>query len=186
VQDHTGLGRHLAHRHAPLLRRRLHQHLARGRAGLAEHGEVIAHAAAAPVGLIPRDGIGVARGIGGRLLDLDRVQVRVELVGHDHGHGGERALAHLGHGVDDGDDAVAVDADPLIGREDARALRAGPARADRRLEADDERTGGGEPAREQRAAREVDGRHHAPPFLGAGGAPARSAAARWMAARMRR
>jgi hypothetical protein len=123
VDDLVEIGVHLAERHAPLVGARLHQHLAGGRARLAEHLDVVAHAAAPAVALGARDRVGVELGIGRSLVDADLVEIGVELVGDDRRHRRERALAHLDHGVDDGHEAVAVYRNPLVGGQGAR-LRA--------------------------------------------------------------
>ena len=179
MDDHAGLGRHLVDGDAPLLGRRLAEHLARGGAGLPQGLEMVADAAAPAVGLLAGDGVRVEGRVGRRGLDPDAVPVGVELVRDDHGHRGHRALAHLGDRVDDGHDAVAIDAEPLVGREDARALGVRQeAVQERQPEPDDEPGADGEPALEQRAAARTRVRgHHAPPRA--------SVAARWMAARIR-
>ena len=129
VDDHPGLGRHLVEGDAPLLGRRLAEHLARRGAGLPQGLEVIADAAAPAVGLLAGDRVRVEARVGRRGLHPDAVPVGVELVRDDHRHRGHRALTHLGDRVDDGDDAVAIDAEPLVGREDARRPGPRPARA---------------------------------------------------------
>src|SRR5437879_1404701 len=97
----------------------------------------------------------------------------------DHRRRRHRALAHLGHGVRDGDDAVAVDPEPLVGGEDAgrrlRLLRGG---VERQAEADDEAGAERGAALEERATGERDRAIHrvAPGFM---------AAALWIAARIR-
>ena len=125
VDDHARLGRDLVERDAPLLGRRLAEHQARGRAGLPEGLQVIADAAATAVGLLAGDRVAVDLGVGGGGLDPDAVPLGVELVGDDHRHGRHGALTHLGHRVDDRDHAVAVDAEPLVRREDPGALGLG-------------------------------------------------------------
>src|SRR5262249_8728024 len=87
--------------------------LAGGGAGLAPGLEVIPDAPAAPVGLGAGHGIPVDLGVGRRLLDPDAIPVGVELVGDDHRHGRQRALAHLGHRADHGHHAVTVHQRPL-------------------------------------------------------------------------
>ena len=179
VDDGARLGRDLVERDAPFLGRRLAKHEARGRACLPERLQMIAHAAAPAVGLLAGDRVAVDLGVRGRRLDPDTVPLGVELVGDDHRHGRHRALPHLGHRVDDGDDAVAVDAEPLVRREDARSLGLGEDGVEERQpEAHDEPGADGDSALEQLAA--ADERapgHHAPPRA--------SVAARWTAARIR-
>src|SRR2546425_891628 len=135
--------------------------------------DVVTNAAAPAVGLGAGDRVLVERGIGGRLLDLDAVELGVQLIGDDHRRRRQGPLTHLGHRVGDRHDAVAVDPQPLVRREHPRGLADG---ANREREADREPRADHEAALENLAA--TDERlHHAPPFL--------IAAARWMAARMR-
>ena len=182
VDDRIEIGVHLVERHAPLVGAGLHEHLAGGRARLAEHLDVVAHAAAPSVALGARDGVGVELGIGGGLVDTNLVEIGVELVGHDSRHRRERALTHLDHRVDDGHEAVAVYRNPLVGRQGAR-LRAHRVPARRgQVEAHDEARAHREASFNEGAPADPglggpgDG-HYAPPFL--------ICAARWMPARMR-
>ena len=183
VNDRVRLRGHVVERHAPLVGARLHEHLARRRSHLAQHGDVIAHAAAAAIGLAVRYRIRVELGIGGGLVDADLTQIRIELVGHDGRHGRQRSLTHLRDGIDDRDEAVAIDLDPLVGREDAGRLRQrrAPPRH-RQAETHHETRSHREAALDERASADPglgrpQGGHHAPPFL--------ICAARWMPARIR-
>src|SRR5438094_338369 len=137
---------------------------------------LIALAAAAAVRLGLGHGVGVERGVGRSLLDLDLPPVGVELVGHDHRHRGHRPLAHLRDGVGDRHDAVAIDLEPLVGREHARLLGARLA-AQRQLESDHEAGPQGEAALEERPPGQRHRFHRPPPLF--------IAAALWMAARRR-
>ena len=176
MNDDTRLRFQLALRNVPLLRGGLLQHLAGGGAGLAPHLEVVAHAAAAAVGLVAGDGVRVELGVGRRLLDPDLAPVGVELVGDDHRRRGHGALAHLGHRVRDRHDAIAIDLEPLVGREDAgRLLRGG---VQREAEADDEAGAERGAALEERATGDLRvAVHRVPAFF--------IAAALWIAARIR-
>ena len=176
VHDGARLGVDLVDRHAPLVGGGLPEHLPGGGAGLAPGGQVVADAAAAAVGLVAGHRVGVACGIRRRLEDFHLGEIDVELVGDDHRHRCAGALAHLGHGVDDRHLAVAVDAEPLVGREHSR-LRLRVGGAELQAESDDEAGADGGAALEQLAAGEHQSVHDLPPFA--------IAAARWIALRMR-
>src|SRR5207244_361906 len=77
----------------PLLRRRLHGHLARRGAGDAHLVVAFGHRSRTAGELAPEHGVDV-RLAGGRDLDLDLLQVDLELLGHQRGHRGVDALAH--------------------------------------------------------------------------------------------
>ena len=104
VDDLVRLGLTLADGHLPLGRRRLHEHHARRRAGLAERVEEVSNRFRA-VGVL----IAVTR-IANPLFDLDPRPVGVELVGGDHRQRRPDAGAHLGAVRHDVDGAVRIDA----------------------------------------------------------------------------
>ena len=97
---------HLGGRHAPLRRRRLLQHGARGRARPAHRHEPMTQAARA-VGVLVAEAFLVAP----RLRDADPRPIGLELVGHHHGDRGAHALPHLGTVAGHGDGAVLADRD---------------------------------------------------------------------------
>ena len=117
VNDRARLGLDLVDRNPPLVGRGLHEHLPRRGARLTPDLEMIPDTPTAPVGLAAGDGVRVERRVGRRLLDADLGEVGVQLVGDDHRHRGQGTLSHLGHRVDDRDDAVAVDRQPLTWRQ---------------------------------------------------------------------
>jgi len=164
VHDGTRLGLDLLDRHAPLVGGRLLEHLAAGGAGLAPRGEMVTDAAAAAVGLRARHRVAVDLRVGGRLLDLHLREIDVELVGNDHRHRRARALAHLRHGVDDGHLTVAVDAEPLVGRELAGLGRLLGVGAERQAEADDEPGAERGRALQELATGKLEAVHDLPPF----------------------
>jgi hypothetical protein len=132
---------------------------------------VITHAAAAAIGLGVRHRVSVELGIGRGLVDADLAQIRIELVGHDGRHGRQRSLTHLDDGVDDGDEAITIDLDPLVRREDTGRLRQRrvPPRHGQ-AKAHHETGSQRETALDERASADPglgrpQGGHHAPPFL---------------------
>ena len=117
----------LRHRHAPLLRRGLTQHLPRRGTGFTQRVEEQANA----LGTI-RVLVAVHR-VANRLLDGDGVPIRLQFVGDDLGKGGAHPLAHLGTAGGDRHAAIAVNGEEHIGCQGGGAgIRAGDGAQNRR------------------------------------------------------
>ena len=116
-QDALG-GANLARRHLPLLGRGGDEHRPRRRAGVPVLQERIGDRRR-PAGAleVAEHQVGVALRIRRRVLRAHHRPVGVELVGDQRGQAGRVALAHLVVLADDGDDAVAADADEVVRRE---------------------------------------------------------------------
>ena len=96
--------------------------------------QAAAHRGRAAGHLAAQHRVGVQRVVGRGLLQLDLGQVGAQLLGQQHRHRGEGALPHLDLVDDQGDDAVAVDADEGVVRQARRfAGGAGGGLADRLL-----------------------------------------------------
>src|SRR5262249_9519604 len=112
VDDLVVLRLHLAHGHAPLGGGGRLQHAARGGTAAAHGLEEMPRAARA-VGVLVAVALLVARG----LHHAHALPVRLQLVGHDHGHARAHTLSHLGAVTHDGHGAIVAD-----GHEDERIV----------------------------------------------------------------
>ena len=152
--------------HAPLLRRRLLQHVAAGRAELAHDVEMMARAARAVGVLAVLAGRVVLRLVARRLPDRDPVPVGLQLVGENHRDAGAHALAHLGAAAGDGHQAVVRDGDEQVGR-NGHSGALGPDGRDHRarddLRAEYEGAGGAGLLQEVTPADVLYARHVTPP-----------------------
>ena len=122
MNDFAFIGRAGVLGNAPRLRRRLDEHRARGRAGLAQHLPHAAHAVAAGSELLTAEVRVAVFRIGACPLGLDLRPVEVELLGDEHRHRRHHALPHLEHREHDPHGVVGVDLDPDVRLEDAGGL----------------------------------------------------------------
>ena len=156
----------LARVHPPLLRRRLLQHVAPGRAELAHHVEVVAGTARAVRVLTVLAGRVVLGLVARRLPDRHPLPVGLQLVGEDHRDAGAHALPHLGAAAGDGHRAVVRDGDEQVGR-NGHSGALGPDGRDHRarddLRAEDEGAGGAGLLQEVTPADVLYARHVTPP-----------------------
>ncbi len=156
VHDLAGLGRAFGRIDAPLVRGRLDQHGPRGGARLAHHVVRAAHARAAagdPHLTAEEHLVSIARR---GLLDRERRQIGVQLLGHDLRDRRIGALTHL--------DERVVESDPAVGRDPEegrhlRGLRSAGAGHERQTDAEHEAACGDRRAAEEGAPAEIDDRH---------------------------
>jgi hypothetical protein len=169
VEHGAGLGAAGRGLDAPAPRRRGDEHLACRGAGLAERIPGPPHARRSAGPHAPEGRVAVG------LDDAHALPVGLELLGDDHGHGGEDALAHLRLGDPDAHRPLAIDGQPGVGLE-GRLLRGRGARGGRQVHAEPQpgACAGGDA--DEAAAPEL---HHR------GGAHVVLRAARWMARRIR-
>ena len=106
---------HLAGIDAPLLGRRVLQHIAAGCTQLAHDLKVVAGAARAVGVLLVLAGRVELRLVARRLPDLDPLPIGFELIGQDHRDAGAHALTHLGAAARERDRSVVGDADEEVG-----------------------------------------------------------------------
>ena len=114
VADHAPLHRQLAHRHRPLLGRRLQQHQPCGGATTAH---IVLRGAYAPAaaGAHFAPGAGAGMALAGRdHLGAEARPVALQFLGHQLRQAGARALAHFGTGNADHTAVVRLDHDPDI------------------------------------------------------------------------
>ena len=118
MDDHALLGPAVARRHAPLIRRGGDQHVAGGGAGAAQRLPEAANGGRAPRHLGADQGIGIELVVRRCMLELDRGELHLELLGDEHGDGGIGALPHLHLRHDHCHLAAGVDANEGIRSED--------------------------------------------------------------------
>ena len=138
-------------RHAPGVRRRLDQHLARRGAALADVLVRLADAAAAAGRVALPDAVAGEVLAGGRIFGRDLRPVAFELLDDELGEAGERALSHLGARDAHDDRVVGADHHPGVDLRSHGALRGGVA-GERDMEAEREPGGRGGRAGEELAA----------------------------------
>ena len=182
VLDHAGARAAARGRHRPAIGGGGHQHRPCGRPGLAELVEGGSHAGA---GRGEQRAV-IVLAVGGRLQGAHLRPVGIQLLGHQHGQGGQHPLAHLGPRHPHGGHAGGVDGHEHAGGERLRSGHRPRPPAVAQLARRHPQAGATRHrARPQR-------RHHRPP----GRLPHRHVslqppspdrlAARWMAFRMRR